>query len=111
MKTKIKYVDEPKDGMELPEKGYEVIARAKEQDFQIPAPPPPEMQYQRAETAGVVTLRPLHGGKRQGAGRKPSGSVRMQICVSASTRSKIQQFAKRQKVTLSEVVERAVTAL
>ncbi len=111
MKAKVNYTDEPKDGMELPEKGVAVLSRTQQRTAGIPAPQPPGTEYERTEKAGVVTLRPLRGGKRDGAGRKPSGHVRMQLLISTSTRKKIQRLAKRQNVTLSEAVERAVAAL
>ncbi len=108
MKAKIKYTDEPKDGTELPERGFTVLSRAQQRAAGISAPQPPGTEYEQIEKAEVVTLRPLRGGKRDGSGRKPSGHVRMQLFVSPSTRKKIQSLAKRQKVTLSEAVERAV---
>lgn len=45
------------------------------------------------------------GGVRKGAGRKPTGHVRMQICVSPATRNLIRKLARAQKMTLSAVVE------
>lgn len=107
MKAKIKYTEEPKDGLELPDEGFVVLSRAKQRAAGIPEPQP-GTKYERNEKAGVVTLRPLRGGKRAGAGRKPSGHVRIQLLVSPTTRKKILILAKRQKVTLSEAVERAV---
>ena len=45
------------------------------------------------------------GGRRNGAGRKSSGHVRMQICVSPVIRNHIRKLARAQKTTLSAVVE------
>jgi len=50
-------------------------------------------------------MTPRRGGRREGAGRKPSGHVRMQLLVSPSTRRKIESLAKRRRVTISEAVE------
>jgi hypothetical protein len=111
MRNKINYVSEPKDGMELPDAGFEVIARNEQRASDFPGPPPSTMGYEQTEKAGIVTLRPLHGGRRDGAGRKPTGNVRMQLSVSTSTRKKIQRLAKKRDVTFSEVVEQAVAAL
>lgn len=110
MKAKIKYTEEPKDGLELPNEGFVVLSRAKQRVAGIPEPQP-GAEYERSEKAGVVILRPLRGGKRTGAGRKPSGHVRMQLLVSPTTRKKILTLAKRQKITLSKAVERAVAAV
>ena len=103
MKKKIEYTDEPKDGMELPESGFEVVSRARQIAAGMPALE--AVEYERAENGGRVTLTPARGGRREGAGRKPTGHVRMQLFVSPATRRKIESLAKRRKVTLSEVVE------
>jgi len=95
--------------MELPERGFEVLVGARVRAAGLPETNPPGTEYERAEGAsGVVTLRAKRGGRREGAGRKPGGHVRMQLSVSPEVRRKIADLAKRQKVTLSEAVERAV---
>jgi len=103
MKKKTEYTDEPKDGMELPESGFEVVSRTRQIAAGLPALEATE--YERAENGGRVTLTPVRGGRREGAGRKPTGHVRMQLLVSPATRRKIESLAKRQKITLSAVVE------
>lgn len=104
MKAKIKYTEEPKDGWELPETGFEVVSREKQKKAGIPAVQSIGTEYERSESGGKVTLRP-RGGKREGAGRKPAGHVRMQLLVLPKTRLKIERLAKKQKVTLSKVVD------
>jgi len=105
MKKKIVYSEEPKDGMELPQEGFAVLGRAREREVGLPDVNPAGTEYDRRERAGVVTLTPRRGGRRKGAGRKATGHVRMQLLVSPATRRKIEELAKRQKVTLSEAVE------
>ena len=103
MKKKIKYTDEPKDGMELPESSFEVVSRERQIAAGLPAPK--DLEYDRAEAGGRVTLKARRGGRREGAGRKPSGHVRMQLLISPAARRKIESLARRRKVTLSEAVE------
>ncbi|MFZ4774690.1 MAG: hypothetical protein ACOYM3_04965 [Terrimicrobiaceae bacterium] len=103
MKKKIEYTDEPKDGMELPESGFKVVSRARQISAGLPSMDAAE--YERAANGDRVTLTPVRGGRRQGAGRRPTGHVRMQLLVSPATRRKIESLAKHRKVTLSEVVE------
>jgi len=112
MKKRITYRDEPKDGMELPEEGsFGVLSSEQARVIGLPAVNPPGTEYERTENAaGQVRLRATRGGRREGAGRKASGHVRMQLLVSPKTRKKIAALARRQRVSLSEAVERAVAA-
>jgi hypothetical protein len=90
MSKKIKYSDEPKDGLELPEAGYEIL------------------RPEAAEKAGVPM--PKRGGARSGAGRKPVGHVRMQILILPQTRKRIEAVARREGVTLSKAVDRLISS-
>ena len=112
MKKKMRYTDEPKDGMELPEDGsFEVLTAGRARAAGVPAVQPPGTEYECTKSpAGRVTVRVQRGGRREGAGRKPTGNVRMQLLISPAARSKIAALARRQKVSLSEAVERAVAA-
>lgn len=46
-----------------------------------------------------------HGGPRKNAGRKKTGHVRMQICVSPGVRNRIRALARARRQTLSAVLE------
>ena len=105
MNRKITYKNEPKDGLELPPSGFEVIPRARQRTAGLPPPDPPGTDYDVSATGDHVILTPQRGGRRKGAGRKSSGHVRMQLLVSPITRKKIEALAKRHKVTLSAAVE------
>ncbi|HEY5792198.1 MAG TPA: hypothetical protein VIS74_02805 [Chthoniobacterales bacterium] len=105
METRVNYTDEPKDGLELPASGFKVLTRAEEKAWGL-EPPAPGTEYERTEKDGVVRLAPKRGGARPGAGRKPTGHVRMHILVSKEARQKILRLAKKQKITISEAVDR-----
>jgi hypothetical protein len=105
MKKKIKYTAEPTDGMELPGDGFKVIPRSRQGAAGLPALDEPGTEYTRTESTNHISLTPERGGRRNGAGRKPSGHVRMQLLVSPATRKKIEALAKLRNVTLSEAVE------
>ena len=104
MKKKINYTDEPKDGLELPESGYAVISRSsvakkwKELAFSGP-------DYDRLQKDEKIQLVPARGGSREGAGRKRTGHVRLQLCISPDTRKKIEAIAKLKNISLSQAVE------
>jgi len=104
MKKKINYADEPKDGLELPESGYDVISRSsvskkwKELAFSGP-------DYERLEKDEKIQLVPARGGSRAGAGRKRTGHVRLQLSISPATRKKIEAIAKLKNISLSQAVE------
>lgn len=104
MKKKIRYTDEPKDGFELPEEGFEIlksdIGSKKLKSLAVENVP-----YDKRFVGGKVRLLPRRGGARAGAGRKPSGHVRLQLSVSPSTRRKIEAIAKLRNLTLSQAVE------
>ena len=76
----------------------------------IPAPVAPGTEYERTEKGGMVMVKPVRGGKRAGAGRKPTGNVRLQLLVPAEAREKLVNLAKRDRVTLSEAFRRTITA-
>jgi hypothetical protein len=69
---------------------------------------PSGTEYERSEKSGIVALRPTRGGPRQGAGRKSTGNVRLQLLVAPATREKIEAIAAREKITLSEAVSRVI---
>ena len=56
-------------------------------------------------------LRPLRGGARAGAGRKPTGKVPVLLRLSPATAQRLRAAAKRSKLTLSELAERQFTSL
>lgn len=56
-------------------------------------------------------LKPLRGGARAGAGRKPSGKVPVLLRLSPATAKRLRAMAKRSKLTLSEVAEKQLTIL
>jgi hypothetical protein len=51
---------------------------------------------------------PTHGGRRTGAGRKPTDHVRMQLSVKPATRKRLQSLAKKNGTTVSAVVDALV---
>lgn len=55
-------------------------------------------------------LRPMRGGARAGAGRKPSGKVPVLLRLSPATAKHLRATAKRENLTLSEVAERQLAA-
>lgn len=112
MKTNndVKYTQEPKG------KGWKFdssrrLTKSETAAAGIPTPAQiAAVEWERTETKGAVTLRPVRGGARAGAGRKSKGHVRMQLLVSPATRRKIEAVAKRRKLTLSEAVDQIVDA-
>ena len=66
MKKKINYTDEPKDGAELPESGYEVLSRSmvsqkwKELAFSGPS-------YDQLQKGEKIQLVPMRGGGSEGS--------------------------------------------
>jgi hypothetical protein len=77
----------------------------------IPAPAAVGTLYERTEKHGKVVVKPMRGGKRLGAGRKPSGHVRLNLLVPAETREQLKKLATRDHVTLSEAFRRTLAAL
>lgn len=53
----------------------------------------------------ALEWRPLHGGSRPGAGRKPSGRVPLTLRLRPSVAKRLRTVAKKQGKTLSEVAE------
>ena len=110
MKKKINYTDEPKDGAESPESGYEVLNRSmvsqkwKELEFSGPS-------YDQLQKGEKIQLVPMRGGARKGAGRRRSGHVRLQLSISPATRKKIEAIAKLKKISLSQAVEQLAAAV
>jgi hypothetical protein len=51
-----------------------------------------------------------HGGRRAGAGRKPTGHVRVQLLISAAARDRLDELARRRGTTRSQVVEELAVA-
>lgn len=109
MKKKIKYTDEPKDGLELPESGYEVLSgksiSTKWNELSVSGE-----GYEKFQKGGKLQLTPKRGGVREGAGRKRSGHVRLQLSISPATRQKIEAIAKEKRITLSQAVEQLASA-
>ena len=57
------------------------------------------------------SLRPLRGGARPGAGRKPSGKVPVLLRLTPATAKHLRTVAKKSKRTLSEVAEQQLAGL
>ncbi|MFT3991833.1 MAG: hypothetical protein QM680_10540 [Luteolibacter sp.] len=77
----------------------------------IPSPQP-GADFEKTVSHGVVSLSPAsHGGKRNGAGRKPTGNVRIQLSVPAEIRKKLGKLAEKDAVTLSEAFSRVMRAV
>ena len=110
MKKKIEYTDEPQDGLELPEEGFEVIpsALASEKWKSLSTG---DGEYEKQASGRLVRMVPKRGGVRAGAGRKPLGNVRMQISISLETRQKIERMAKMKQITLSQAIEKLAAAV
>lgn len=104
MKMKIKYTDEPKDGLELPESAYEVLSSSivskKWKELSVSGE-----GYDKLQKGEKIQLVPMRGGSREGAGRKRTGHVRLQLSISPDTRKKIEAMAKLKNISLSQAVE------
>jgi hypothetical protein len=109
MKKKIDYTDEPKDGLELPDTGFEVLtssmASKKWKELSVA-----EGFYDKLQKGQKIQLKPKRGGLRVGAGRRRTGHVRLQLSISPATRRKIESIAKLKNITLSEAVEQLAGA-
>lgn len=66
--------------------------------------------YKKSVKDGVVTMTAQRGGRRPGAGRKPTGHVPLRLNVSPAVRKRIEAEAKRRDISLSAVVEEAFSA-
>jgi len=110
MKKKIDYADEPQDGFELPDTGFEVLTShmvsKKWKELSVT-----QDAYEKTQKDHKIQLTPKRGGARAGAGRKSSGHVRLQISISPATRKKIESIAKLKNITLSEAVEQLAAAV
>lgn len=53
----------------------------------------------------ALDWRPLHGGSRPGAGRRPSGRVPVTLRLLPAVANRLRAVAKKQRKTLSEVAE------
>lgn len=53
----------------------------------------------------ALDWRPLHGGSRPGAGRKPSGRVPLTLRLRPAVANRLRAVAKKQGKTLAEVAE------
>ena len=110
MKKKINYTDEPKDGMELPEVGFEVLTSAmaskKWKNLSVE-----QDSYVKFQKGQKIQLAPKRGGVRAGAGRKSTGHVRLQLSISPAARRKIESLAKLKNISLSKAVEELAAAM
>ena len=110
MNMKIKYTDEPKDGLELPESAYEVLSSSivskKWRELFVSGE-----GYDKLQKGEKIQLVPTRGGAREGAGRRPTGHVRLQLSISPATRKKIEAMAKLNNITLSQAVEQLAAAV
>ncbi len=110
MKMKIKYTDEPKDGLELPESPYEVLSSSivskKWRELSVSGE-----GYDKLQKGEKIQLVPTRGGAREGAGRRRTGHVRLQLSISPATRKKIEAMAKINNITLSQAVEQLAAAV
>ena len=110
MKKKINYTTAPKDGLELPESGYKVLIdpivskKWKELSISVEG-------YDKLQKGDKLQLTPKRGGVREGAGRKRSGHVRLQLSISLATRQKIVAIAKLKRISLSQAVEQLASAV
>ncbi|MDR1282514.1 MAG: hypothetical protein LBK99_17090 [Opitutaceae bacterium] len=59
----------------------------------------------------ALEWRPLHGGARPGAGRKPSGNKPVLLRLHPVTIQHLRAVAKKQKKTISEVAEERLAAV
>ncbi len=53
----------------------------------------------------ALDWRPLHGGSRPGAGRKPSGRIPLTLRLRPAVANRLRAVAKKQGKTLSELAE------
>lgn len=69
------------------------------------------LEYFDASAATRGAQRPKRGGARAGAGRKPSGRVRLSLLVSPATRRRLKSYARSHSLSLGAAVERAASTL
>ena len=111
MKMKIKYTDEPKDGLELPESAYEVLRNSIVSKKWRELSASSKEGYDILQKGEKIQLVPTRGGAREGAGRRPTGHVRLQLSISPATRKKIEAIAKLKNISLSQAVEHLASAV
>ncbi len=111
MKMKIKYTDEPKDGLELPESAYEVLRNSIVSKKWRELSASSKEGYDKLQKGEKIQLVPTRGGAREGAGRRPTGHVRLQLSISPATRKKIEAIAKLKNISLSQAVEHLASAV
>jgi hypothetical protein len=103
-RKEVKYTDEPDDDLLLPDDA-EILTRKQEKELGIPSPEETAGEEWERNTRGKkVILKPKRGGARPGAGRKPTGHLRMQVLVSKKAKDKISRLAKKRGVSMSAVV-------
>jgi hypothetical protein len=108
-KRSIEYTEEPRDAGWRFDPEAKPLDDAAQRALGIPTPKA-GTTYEREEMAGKVMMEPQRGGKRPGAGRKPSGHVRLSLTVPLETRETLRKLAVRDQVTLSEAFRRKLAA-
>ncbi len=99
--------DEDIDYSEIPEITPEMMKTARRVGPMIP----PGSKFVRVPApAGMVRYKVVHGGARPGAGRKPTGHVRVGLNISPKAKANLLRRAKREHTTISAVVEALLTA-
>ena len=83
----------------------ELLAKGKKTVYPRPAV---GSVYRETVKDGVVSYVATRGGRRAGAGRKPTGHVALRLNVSPAVRKRIESEAKKRHMTLSAVVEEAM---
>jgi len=110
-KPTLEYKEEPRKKGWRFDPAVKPLAEDDQRLLGIPAPAPAGTLYERSENHGMILVKPMRGGKRPGAGRKPSGHVRLNLLVPAETREQLKNLATRDQVTLSEAFRRTLAAL
>jgi hypothetical protein len=110
MKKKINYTDEPKDGLKLPEMGFEVLTSSTASNNWKELALAQD-SYDKLQKGQKIQLTPKRGGIRVGAGRKSAGHVRLQLSISPATRRKIESIAKLKNISLSKAVEQLAASV
>jgi hypothetical protein len=107
-KRTIEYQEEPGDEGWRFNPAKQALGETAQRRLGIPAPNPAGTQYEHKESKGRVVVKAMRGGKRPGAGRKPSGHVRLNLLVPTETRKQLEKLAHRDQVTLSEAFRRTL---
>jgi hypothetical protein len=85
----------------------ELLAKAK---LVGPANPPGSKLVRVPSAPGETVYKVVRGGVRPGAGRKPSGHVRLSLSVSPRAKAALERRAKKEHKTLSAVIEELLVA-